>query len=102
MLFTIAWKNIWRNKVRSLVVIIAVMLGMWAGSFILAYMYGMIDQRLQDAIGNEVSHLQIHHPDFDRDNDPKYFIKKAKTFWPRSPEMRKSKISVEEYWLLEW
>ncbi|MCX2745466.1 FtsX-like permease family protein [Mangrovivirga sp. M17] len=74
MLFAIAWKNIWRNKVRSLVVIIAVMLGMWAGAFILAYIYGMIDQRLQDAIGSEVSHLQIHHPEYEKDNDPKYFI----------------------------
>jgi len=50
------------------------MLGMWAGAFILAYIFGMVDQRLQDAIGNEVSHLQIHQPDYNEDYDPKYFI----------------------------
>lgn len=74
MLFTIAWKNIWRNKVRSLVVILSVMLGLWAGAFILAYAFGMINQRLDDAIGSEISHLQIHHPEFKKDNDPRFYI----------------------------
>lgn len=74
MLLQIAWKNIWRNKVRSLVVITAVMLGLWAGAFILSYVFGMIDQRLQDAIGNEISHLQLHHPEYKKDYDPQYYI----------------------------
>ncbi len=74
MLLSIAWKNIWRNKVRSLVVITAVVLGLWAGAFILAYVFGMINQRLEDAIGNEISHFQIHHPEFNRDYDPKFYI----------------------------
>jgi len=74
MLFTIAWKNIWRNKVRSSVVIISVMLGLWAGAFILSYVFGMINQRLDDAISSEISHLQIHHPEFKKDNDPKYYL----------------------------
>lgn len=74
MLLTIAWKNIWRNKVRSLVVIIAIMLGLWAGAFILSYVFGMINQRLHDAISSEISHLQIHHPQFKKDFDPKYYI----------------------------
>lgn len=74
MLASIAWKNIWRNKVRSFIVIAAVMLGLWAGAFILAYVFGMIDQRLKDAIGNEVSHLQLHHPEFNKDFDPKFYV----------------------------
>ena len=74
MLLAIAWKNIWRNKVRSLVVITAVMLGLWAGAFILAYVFGMINQRLEDAIGNEISHLQLHHTEFYKDYDPKFHL----------------------------
>ena len=74
MLLAIAWKNIWRNKVRSLVVITAVMLGLWAGAFILAYVFGMINQRLEDAIGNEISHLQLHHTEFYADYDPKFHL----------------------------
>ena len=74
MLLLIAWRNIWRNKTRSLLVITSVALGLWAGAFIMAYAFGMIDQRLKDAIENEVSHLQIHHPEYEKDNDPQFFI----------------------------
>lgn len=79
MLFTIAWKNIWRNKVRSLVVIVAVMLGLWAGTFILAYAFGALNQRVEDAISSEISHLQIHHPEYSRDFDPKFYIAKSES-----------------------
>lgn len=77
MLAQLAWKNIWRNKIRSLVVIISVMLGIWAGTFIMSYVFGMMEQRLSDAIENEISHIQIHHPDYDADNDPKFFISQS-------------------------
>ena len=74
MLVQLAWKNIWRNKVRSSVVIASVALGLWAGSFIMAYAFGMIEQRLEDAIESEISHIQLHHPDYQKDNDASLFI----------------------------
>ena len=74
MIARIAWKNIWRNRLRSLVVIISIVLGLWAGTFVLAYVFGIMDQRLDDAIGYEISHLQIHHPDFLTDYDPRFTI----------------------------
>jgi putative ABC transport system permease protein len=74
MIAKIAWKNIWRNKLRSLVVIISIILGLWAGTFILAYIFGIMDQRLEDAIGYETSHVQIHQPEFLSDNDPQFVI----------------------------
>lgn len=74
MLFLVAWRNIWRNKTRSLLVMTSVALGLWAGAFIFAYVFGMIDQRLNDAIGNEISHLQLHHPQFQQDQDPDFFV----------------------------
>ncbi|MEO9869824.1 ABC transporter permease [Ekhidna sp.] len=74
MLAVLAWKNIWRNKVRSGIVIASVALGLWAGSFIMAYVFGMMDQRLKDAIETEISHMQLHHPDYQEDNDPKFTI----------------------------
>ncbi|MEQ9402081.1 MAG: FtsX-like permease family protein [Cyclobacteriaceae bacterium] len=77
MLASIAWKNIWRNKVRSLVVITSVMLGLWAGAFILSYVFGMIDQRLKDAIENEISHIQLHHPEYSEDYDPEFIIQNS-------------------------
>lgn len=74
MILTIAWRNIWRNNVRSVVIIISVILGLWAGTFINALYWGMSEDRVRIAIENEVSHIQIHHPDFKDDYNPVFFI----------------------------
>ena len=52
MIWSIAWKNVWRNKKRSLVVITAVTLGIIAGMFVIGIMEGWTRQRLNDAIYN--------------------------------------------------
>jgi len=64
MIWPIAWKNVWRNRKRSLVVITAVTLGIISGLLLMGIMEGWIKQRLNDAIYNEVSHLQIHIRDY--------------------------------------
>jgi ABC-type lipoprotein release transport system permease subunit len=64
MIWSISWRNIWRNKVRSTVVIIAITLGICAGVFSTAFFKGMMNQRVEQVISNELSHIQIHHPDF--------------------------------------
>ncbi len=75
MIIKLAWKNIWRNPTRSLVVIVAIILGLWAGSFIQSFYYGAIDQRVNDVIKTEISHLQMHHPRFNEDFNIAYSIK---------------------------
>jgi ABC-type lipoprotein release transport system permease subunit len=64
MIYSIAWKNVWRNKKRSLVVIVAVTLGIISGVLLVGIMEGWIKQRLHDAVYNEVSHIQIHNNEF--------------------------------------
>ncbi len=64
MLFSVAWKNIWRNKLRSLIVIFAIVIGLFGGLYGSAIMLGMVDQRIRLAIANEVSNIQIHQKDF--------------------------------------
>lgn len=64
MIFIIAWKNIWRNKVRSLIIMCAIVVGLFGGLFSSALMNGMIIQRIQTAIENESANIQIHHKDF--------------------------------------
>ena len=64
MIWSISWRNVWRNKLRSGIVITAITLGVFAGVFSIAFMRGMADQRLASAIRSEVSHIQIHLPDF--------------------------------------
>jgi ABC-type lipoprotein release transport system permease subunit len=64
MIWSIAWKNVWRNKKRSLVVIVAVTLGIISGMLLVGIMEGWVKQRLNGAIYNEVSHIQIHNNEY--------------------------------------
>jgi ABC-type lipoprotein release transport system permease subunit len=76
MIWKTAWKNVWRNKVRSLVVISSVTVGIFAGVFSVALMNGLIAQRVNDALNEEVSHIQITSKDFRINNDPQLTIGK--------------------------
>lgn len=67
MILKTAWKNVWRNKIRSLVVIISVTIGIFGGIFAVGVMNGAIEQRVDAALNEEISHIHIHHPSF-RDN----------------------------------
>ncbi len=64
MIPSLSWKNIWRNKVRSLVVIAAMALGIFGGLFACAVYQGMSERRVKEALTKEVSHIQIHDPRF--------------------------------------
>jgi len=64
MILSISWKNVWRNKTRSLVVIVAIVLGIFGGVMVTGIMNGWIAQRVHDCIYIEVSHTQIHNPQF--------------------------------------
>jgi ABC-type lipoprotein release transport system permease subunit len=72
MLILVAWRNLWRNRTRSLLILLSVAVGIWAGAFIMAIYYGMGESRMRIAIDNEVSHLQVHHPKFKNDHEAKY------------------------------
>jgi ABC-type lipoprotein release transport system permease subunit len=71
MILSIAWKNIWRNKLRSSVILIAMTLGLTAGVFMVAFFYGMAEQRINTAIKTEASHIQIHQSEYLQNPDLK-------------------------------
>ncbi len=56
----IAWRNVWRNKLRSGVVLTSVVLGIWAGLFVLAISFGMLEQQKRGMLESQLSHIQIH------------------------------------------
>lgn len=64
MIFKVAWRNIWRHKVRSIVVVTAIALGLWAGVFSSAFTQGMMNQKIESVIRMEMSHFQVHTPKF--------------------------------------
>jgi ABC-type lipoprotein release transport system permease subunit len=64
MLTKIAWRNIWRSKLRSAVVILAIASGLVGGLFASAWMNGMAKQRVKNTFELETAHIQLHNPDF--------------------------------------
>ncbi|MEI7423698.1 MAG: FtsX-like permease family protein [Prolixibacteraceae bacterium] len=63
-LTSIAWKNIWRNRLRSLIIMSATTLGIFAGLLIISFSMGMTEARVSTALKTEISHIQIHQPEF--------------------------------------
>jgi len=74
MIWIVAWKNVWRNKVRSLVVVAAIASGLTGGVFSSAVMQGTGDQRVREAVSRETSHLQVHNKAYTEDNEVQYVI----------------------------
>jgi len=64
MILSVAWRNIWRNKIRSTVLILSVSIGVWATIAVLGYSFGVVDAYLDFAIQNELAHIQIHQPEY--------------------------------------
>jgi ABC-type lipoprotein release transport system permease subunit len=69
ILLSLAWKNIWRNKLRSGMILGAVALGLFAGTFMTAFMTGWINRSVEADIRNQLSHIQVHRPEFAANND---------------------------------
>jgi putative ABC transport system permease protein len=67
MLTQLAWKNIWRNKKRSLVIVMAITLGLCGGLFSGAIMMGMAESMVNSAIDRYLGHIQIHSKEFNED-----------------------------------
>ena len=64
MITAIAWKNVWRNKTRSLIVITAVVIGVFAGIFSMAAINSSVVQRIDASVNEELSHIQVNNKDF--------------------------------------
>jgi len=99
MLWSVAWKNVWRNKKRSIVVIVAVTFGIISGVLLVGIMEGWVRQRLNDAINNEVSHIQIHNTAYLRNEEidlsidnPDQILKSIDTLRQLKGWVRRTKI----------
>lgn len=74
MLTTIAWRNIWRSRTRSLVVIGAIVLGIWALVFMISFTVGMVQSYVDDAIATSIGHLQVHQDSFREEAKLAYYF----------------------------
>ena len=64
VLFRLAWRNLWRNHRRTIIMLGAIGVGVWAMIFMTALTRGMVDQMITDSIGVLPGHVQMHDPDF--------------------------------------
>ncbi len=63
-IFTLAWRNLWRNHRRTLIMLSAISVGVWAMIFMTALMRGMVDDMLYNGIRHLPGEVQIHHPQY--------------------------------------
>ena len=66
-LIKIGWRNIWRNKKRSLVVILSIVLGLYGGLIIASLMITLNTQRMDTAINTYLADIQIHNKNFSKE-----------------------------------
>ncbi len=64
VIFILAWRNLWRNHRRTLIMLSAITVGVWAMIFMTALMRGMVDDMLLNGIRNLPGEVQIHHLQF--------------------------------------
>ncbi len=60
----LAWRNLWRNHRRTLIMISAVAVGIWAMLFMTALLRGMVNEMIRGTVKTLPGHIQIHHPDY--------------------------------------
>jgi ABC-type lipoprotein release transport system permease subunit len=60
----LAWRNLWRNHRRTLIMLLAISVGVWAMIFMTAMMRGMVDQMVEDGIDALPGQVQVHHPEY--------------------------------------
>ena len=57
----LAWRNLWRNHRRTLIMLLAIGLGVWAMIFMTAFMRGMTDQMVTNGLKTLPGEVQVHH-----------------------------------------
>ena len=103
MYFQLAWRNIWRNKRRTAIILTAVVIGVWSMILLGSLMRGMAVGMIKNGISTLPGHIQIHHQGYRTDpaiensiTDPRVVVEviekelPANTLW--SPRVRVSRV----------
>jgi ABC-type lipoprotein release transport system permease subunit len=81
LLAALAWRNLWRNPRRTLVMLTAIVMGVWAMIFMNALMRGMTDQMVRNGLNTLPGEAQLQHPAYQRDSSV------ANSIAPAGPEL---------------
>ncbi len=61
MYLQLAWRNIWRNTRRTIIILIAVVIGIWSMILLGSLMRGIAVGMIKNGISTLTGHLQVHH-----------------------------------------
>lgn len=64
---------------RSLIIMLSVAIGLFAGIAVLALYKGIMSSRIKTVIYAETGHIQVHNPEFKKDEEPQFVIRHAET-----------------------
>ncbi|MBT8072404.1 MAG: ABC transporter permease, partial [Xanthomonadales bacterium] len=56
----LAWRNLWRNYRRTLIMLLAIAVGAWAMIFMTSLLRGMVDDMVKQGIRALPGHVQVH------------------------------------------
>jgi len=96
-LIKIAWRNIWRNTLRSSMVILSMVIGIAAGILFLGIAYGINNKRMEASIYSHLSHVQIHHEEFGQRMETKYYIENFKSIEEQLKKIPEVKAYAPRY-----
>ncbi|CAH1554373.1 ABC transporter permease [Vibrio owensii] len=64
MLVKLAWRNLWRNKLRTSIMLGAMVFGLMGVVAMMGFMNGLVDSMIKNAISWQTSHLQIQQKSY--------------------------------------
>jgi len=69
MLIKLAWRNLWRNKLRTSIILGAMVFGLTGVIAMMGFMTGFVDSMISNAIRWQTSHIQIHEQKYVTNSD---------------------------------
>ena len=60
----LAWRNIWRNKRRTLITVASIFFGVLLSSFMTSMQEGTYTKMIDNVVGFYSGYIQIHHPEY--------------------------------------
>ncbi len=64
MILKLAWRNLWRNKKRSIITISSIAIAVFLAVFMRSMQLGMYDNMIKNVVGSYSGYVQVHAKDF--------------------------------------
>ena len=97
MLIRLAWRNIWRNRRRTLITVTSIALGLGFAIFFICLGDGVYYQLIDDGVRMQAGHITLEHPEYRQAPAIDLFLKKTTNLRKRIekiPGIEKTKLLI--------